>query len=493
VNARISGTSALVRRTHLRLDPDPSRVVTQLFVAGEELTSGSSRTNPVMQRVLGLDDATAATLLADVIDRFAGRHRDLRQILLAHFARIRGRLGSVGELTQDKQMLLGAYATNEVSVEAAALCNPSIVAHPDQEGLAAGELRFILSLRAIGEGHISSIEFRTGVVGPDDEVRIDDPGPLLVGARIETSSFDRATFRALLGEALRDHETAARIFDGLPTTFSAAELDIGISGLHRQHRRREASDIIDRLRTIAACNYNFSFPSKSALAERVLVPHSPSESAGMEDARFVRFVEDDGGVTYYATYTAFDGSTITPQMVSTPDFLQYSVFQLTGRAATNKGMALFPRRINGRYTMLSRWDRESIAVATSSDGRHWESPLAVHGPQAPWELIQVGNCGSPIETPQGWLVLTHGVGPMRTYSLGAMLLALDDPTKVLGVLDEPLLAANSAERDGYVPNVVYTCGAMLHGETLVLPYAYGDMHTSIALLSLPALLDELQR
>lgn len=491
---RTTGSSPLVTRTQVRLAPDPARVVAQLFVAGEELVSGSSRANPVMQRVLALDEPTADALLERVMSDFGGRHRDLPAILLEHFVRIRDRLGPVDDLSPRRQMLLGAYATNEFATEAAALCNPSVVAHPDQGGLGPDELRFVMSVRAIGEGHISSIEFRTGVVGPGDALRVDDPGPYLVGGRVEASVFDRATFRALLGDALTDHEIAVRIFDALPATFSGADLDVAISGLQRQYlARREARDIIDRLRTVASCNYNLSFPPTSALAERVLRPRGPSESRGMEDARFVRFVDDDATVVYYATYTAFDGSTVAPQLVSTTDFVRYSITQLTGRAATNKGMALFPRRIGGRFAALSRWDRESIAVTTSEDSRHWEAPVGIHGPELPWELIQVGNCGSPIETAQGWLVLTHGVGPMRTYSIGAMLLDLHDPTKVTGLLREPLLSADAGEREGYVPNVVYSCGAMLHGDMLVLPYAYGDQRTSIALVPLPELLAELQR
>jgi predicted GH43/DUF377 family glycosyl hydrolase len=493
VTAATPTAAGLVRRTDLHLGPDPSRVVAQLFIAGEELSSGSSRATPVMQRVLALDDRVADALLADTLTRFGDRHPDLPAILLEHFDRVRDRLGAGTEVSVGRRMLIGAYATNEFAVEAAALCNPSIVAHPDQLGLAPGELRVVLSLRAVGEGHISAIEFRTGVLGPQARLRIDDPGPHLVGGRVEASAYSRSTFRALLGGSFRDHEIATRIFDSLAVTFTGSELDAAIAGLRQRDLvRRETRDIIERLRAIAASNYALSFPTGSGLGQRVLQPHGPSESRGMEDARFVRFTDDDGRVTYFATYTAFDGVNVAPQLLVTPDFERFEMSQLTGQAATNKGMALFPRRIAGRYTALSRWDRETIAVTTSSDAHHWDRPRPVRAPDQPWELIQIGNCGSPIETPDGWLVLTHGVGPMRTYSLGAMLLDGKDPARVIARLPGPLLTPDESEREGYVPNVVYTCGALVHDQTLVLPYAYGDRVTTLATVSLPALLGALQ-
>ncbi|MCU4182812.1 glycoside hydrolase family 130 protein [Acidiferrimicrobium sp. IK] len=424
--------AGLVRRSGLRLGPDPSRVVTQLFLAGEELTRGDSRADPIMERVLAMGDAAAEALLAQTLAGFGGRHHDLPAILLDHFERAGYRRGAGGDLTSGQRMLLGAYATKEYAVEAAALCNPSVVAHPDQRGAPAGGLRVVLSLRAIGEGHISSIEFRTGAVHADGSVCVDPPqGPLATG--------------------------------------------------------RVAADDRD-----AASGYTRTFPSSTTIDQRVIQPHGRAESQGMEDARFVRFADDDGTVTYFATYTAYDGTRIAPQLIATADFATFEVVALEGKAATDKGMALFPRRVHGRFVALSRWDRESIAVATSSDLRRWDPPRPVHRAEQPWELVQVGNCGSPIETPHGWLALTHGVGPMRAYSLGALLLDLDDPSRVLASLPHPLLAADQAEREGYVPNVVYTCGALLHGETLVLPYAYGDRVTTVGTVHLPDLLAALR-
>ncbi len=469
--------------------PNPARVATELFVAGEELSFGSSRASPVMQRVLDLPDDRAVALLEETLARFGGRHPELPAILLANFEQVRDRLGAAADVPLFRRMLIGAYATNERAVEAAALCNPSIIAHPDQDGTGPGELRIILSLRAIGEGHISVIEFRTGVVGPGGEVAIDDPGDQLVAGHVAPGTYRRTTFLDLLGDAVHDHEIVSRILDRLEPEFGGAELEAAITGLEgRDLARRETRDIIERVRYIASSNYTRSFPPDSDLGQRVMQPHGPAESHGMEDARFVRFTDDDGTVTYFATYTAFTGSHVAPQLMTTTDFVTFEISQLTGRAAADKGMAVFPRRISGHYVALSRWDRERIAVATSPDGRRWDDPRPVHAPRQPWELIRVGNCGSPIETAEGWIVLTHGVGPMRTYSLGALLLDLDDPTRVLGMLSEPLLTPNAAERSGYVPNVVYSCGALVHDHTLVLPYAYGDRVTTFATVSLPDLL-----
>ena len=484
-----AGLEDVVRRGDVHLQPDPSRVVAQLFVAGEELSSGLSRASPVMQRVMAMSDPQAEFLLSEILLRFHGRHPHLEEDLLEHFNQIGGRLGAYGDLPLERRMLLGAYATSEYAVEAAALCNPSIVPHPDQAGVSAGDLRFVLSLRAVGEGHISSIEFRTGIVGSAGDVRVDEPGPLVVGARLRPPVYDRAGFGAMLERGGSD-EIASLVFASLPPTFTAVELDAAITGLHPQVvTRRKAREIIERIRVVARSNYTIDFPVSSQIGQRVIRPRGPAESHGMEDARFVRFVDDDGSVTYYATYTAFDGANVAPQLLQTDDFRTFRISQLSGQAATNKGMALFPRRVGGRYVALSRWDRERNAITTSSDCRTWDEPVEVQSPQEPWELIQIGNCGSPIETAEGWLVFTHGVGPMRTYSLGAVLLDLDDPSKVRAKLKAPLLAPDLTERDGYVPNVVYTCGALLHGETVVLPYAHGDRETTFASIFFPDLVD----
>jgi predicted GH43/DUF377 family glycosyl hydrolase len=283
------------------------------------------------------------------------------------------------------------------------------------------------------------------------------------------------------------------VLDSLPARFSPGELDRALAGLKAQGvTHRGVRTTIDQFREIALSNYDTEFPDDSTVAERVLLPTGPTESHGMEDARFVRFVDDDGTVTYYATYTAFDGVHVEPQLLETTDFRRFRVTQLTGTAAKNKGLALFPRRVGGRYVALSRWDRESNAVVTSDNCRSWEAATTLQSPERPWELLQLGNCGSPVETPEGWLVLTHGVGPMRVYSIGAILLDLDDPTKMLAQLSAPLMSPDDSERDGYVPNVVYSCGPLLHGQWLVIPYGIADATVGIAVVDVAELLDRLR-
>jgi predicted GH43/DUF377 family glycosyl hydrolase len=485
---------ASVTRTPLRLRPDPRRVVTRLFLPGQELMgNGESRAAGVVDRILALSDDDVAAALDAVLTGFGGRHRRFRATLEEHFELVAHRLGAGTPPSPERRLLMGAFFTAEYSVEAAAVCNPSIVLDPDQGGTAPGEARFVMSLRGVGEGHVSCIEFRTGVVGADGAVSLDDPGPFLVPGRTVASVYDRELFRGKLAESGEHGESAAFVLDSLPARFSPSELDLALAGLEAQvvtHRGVRAT--IDLFRGMAFSNYDTEFPDDSTIAERVLLPTGPTESHGMEDARFVRFVEDDGTVRYYATYTAFDGVHVEPQLLETTDFRRFRVTQLTGAAAKNKGLALFPRRIGGRYVALSRWDRERNAVVTSDDCRSWETATTLQSAERPWELLQLGNCGSPVETPEGWLVLTHGVGPMRVYSIGAVLLDLDDPTRMLGRLSAPLMSPDDSERDGYVPNVVYSCGLLLHDQRLVIPYGIADATVGIAVVDLDELLDRLR-
>jgi predicted GH43/DUF377 family glycosyl hydrolase len=481
----------LLSRTSALLRPDPGRVVARLFVPGQEhLLPGGSRAAPVLDRILALDAHTVDATLAATMDRFATRDDDLPGVLAANFAAMAHRIGAASELPEATRLLVGAYFTQEYSVEAAALFNPSMVAHPDQSGLAANELRVVVSLRTVGEGHLSSIGFRTAIVDGHGQVRLDTAtGPLRVGERLE-ASFDRGLFFNRLHELGDSGEDAAYVLGTLPDPFTAGELERALGELYNHLLSRHAADqTIEHLRWVASCNYQVRFPTDTLISQRVLFPMAPTESHGMEDARFVRFTDDDGAVTYHATYTAFDGSHVAPQMLTTDDFTTFRVSQLAGPAAVNKGMALFPRRIDGRFVALSRGDRENNAVTTSRDRRVWDEPTTVQTPLYPWELVQLGNCGSPIETAAGWLVLTHGVGPMRTYAIGAMLLDLHDPTRVLARLAEPLLSPTEAEREGYVPNVVYSCGALVHNERLIVPYGCADSSVSVAVIDMPALLD----
>ena len=479
-----------VTRTDVTLTADPARVLARLFVPGHELShDGRSRVSGVLSRILALPEDEVGSTLKRVCTRYAARHRDLPGVLMAHYEQIAHRIPEDADLSDDRRSLVGAWFTHEFAVEAAALFNPSAVAHPDQSGIAAGSCRFLLSLRAVGEGHLSSVEFRTGVLGRAGELRIDDPGPHIEAGRTLATSYDRGVFAAeFVGQDI-DRESAAFVVARLPPRFGSEELDAVLGALVDERLTRPtAARTAEMARRTAACSYEVEFAPETTLSERVLWPRSPSEAHGIEDARFVR-IEDEGG--YRATYTAFDGASITPQLIETDDFRRFRMSQLAGPAARNKGMALFPRRIDGRYLALSRWDRENNSIASSRDGAWWGEARTLQTPNRPWELLQLGNCGSPIETEAGWVVLTHGVGPMREYSIGALLLDRAEPSRVIGALRDPLLVPDEDTRDGYVPNVVYSCGALRHDDQLLLPYGASDASVRFALVALPLLIDRL--
>jgi predicted GH43/DUF377 family glycosyl hydrolase len=380
---------------------------------------------------------------------------------------------------------------HEYSLEGAALTNPSIVPAPDQSGTPPGTLRVIVSLRAVGEGHISSIEFRTGLIGQQGHVALDPPGAPATGTR-RPPLFDRAMFGAKLDEIGAEAELVGEALGQLSDQFTITELEAVLADLDRQEGfSQTVHHATQVMHWLASSNYELSFPENSDISQRVLFPSGVSESHGMEDARLVRFTEPDGSVVYYATYTAFDGFAILPQLVETADFRTFRIATLNGQAARNKGIALFPRRVDGRYAALARSDGESNHLMVSDHVRFWHEAERIQMPTRPWELMQIGNAGSPIETEAGWLVVTHGVGPMRRYVLGALLLELDDPCHVIGHLREPLLTPNESERDGYVPNVVYSCGSIVNDGVLVIAYGASDTSTGFATVSLDALLDEL--
>jgi predicted GH43/DUF377 family glycosyl hydrolase len=482
--------TACVTRTDVTLTADPARVLARLFVPGHELShDGRSRASGVLSRILALPEDEVGSTMKRVCTRYAARHRDLPGVLMAHYAQIAHRIPEDAELSDERRSLVGAWFTHEFAVEAAALFNPSAVAHPDQSGIAAGSCRFILSLRAVGEGHLSSVEFRTGVLGRAGELHINDPGGHIEAGRTLPTWYDRGVFAAALVGQDIDRESAAFVVARLPPRFGRDELDAVLGALVDERLTRPTvTRTTDLARRIAACSYEVEFPAETTVGARVLWPQSPSESRGIEDARFVR-IEDEG--VYRATYTAFNGASITPQLIETDDFRRFRMSQLAGPAARNKGMALFPRRVDGHYLALSRWDRENNSIATSRDGVWWGDPRTLQTPNRPWELLQIGNCGSPIETEAGWVVLTHGVGPMREYSIGALLLDRADPSRVIGALRDPLLVPDEDTRDGYVPNVVYSCGALRHDDQLLLPYGASDASVRFALVALPLLIDRL--
>ena len=487
----------MIRRTSHVLRHDASRVIAKPYLPGEEIAPGEagSRAGLLMARILALPEKDVSEVLGQVLRRFDKRHKRFEDLLEHHFALVAHRAGDVA-LSRERRLLIGAYFTNEYSIEGAALFNPSLVLAPDQAGTAAGERRFVMSLRAVGEGHISSIEFRTGVIDGASAMTFDPLGGYLVtGDRTPPAHYEKAQFNAKLIELDAGNELARAVLDRLPERFTPAELELSLASLERDGPPHAISfETAKIMRVLAASSYVATFPTDSALSERVIFPAGPHETHGMEDARFVRFTEEDGTVTYYATYTAYDGYEIVPQLIQTDDFVSFRIGTLNGPAAQNKGMALFPRRVGGKFVMLSRRDRENLHLAISpTDVRHWSEVTELHRPSRPWELLQIGNCGSPIETPAGWLVVTHGVGPMRRYVIGALLLDLDDPRRVIGQLSEPLLTPEGMEREGYVPNVVYSCGAMLNGSDLVLPYGLSDAAVGVAVISVPDLLAALQK
>lgn len=474
-------------RSNLRIRADATRVITRLFIPGKELVGGSeSRTSQTIARVLALDEAEVTLALEDLIDRFSKRHEDL----VANFEQNAERVAAYldAPISANRNQLLGAAFTHEYSLEGASVCNPSLVAHPDQIGVPAGGLRVVMSYRSIGEGHRSSICFRTGEIGANGALRFDDPLPFPVVGRTTQGPLLREVFRSKLRALHLDDEAAALVLTNLTTSFSTDQLEVSISRLTRHNdTRQNLGETASVLRSMSECFYVATFDEDVELSRRVLWPSTPSESSGMEDARFVEIKEDDV-VRYVASYTAFDGRNVAQQLLETDDFVTFNSSPLAGRGAENKGLAIFPRRVGGRFVALSRYDRESNAIAFSPDLHQWDQVSTLQIPDASWEMLQLGNCGSPIELPEGWLVITHGVGPMRTYSIGALLLDLDDPTKVLARLTKPLLIPDADEQDGYVPNVVYSCGSLVHAGTLYLPYGVADQSISYCTVSVKELL-----
>jgi predicted GH43/DUF377 family glycosyl hydrolase len=424
--------NVFLNRQALYLRPDPARVLVRPFKPATEPrdfnATDRTRANHIVDRVLALDADSAARLLAEVLENFQGRHRNLLDRFEIRADEMEYAFASHTAFTKDQRRLVGAYFLHEYSFEAAALFNPSIVAHPDQSGVLPGARRFILSLRAVGEGHISSLTFRSGIIAADGDVTVDPSA-----------------------------------------------------------RLASIPDIRSRISSPNGEEVELVFKAEEDLSERVIFPVTDTQSNGIEDARFVEFKER-GKSTFYATYTAYSGRAIRSELLETQDFLSFRMIPLTGVATSNKGMALFPRRIGGRYAMIGRQDNENLYLIYSDNLHTWERGVPILKPQFPWEFVQIGNCGSPIELDQGWLLLTHGVGPVRKYSIGAVLLDKNDPSKVLARSREPLVRPDPSEREGYVPNVVYTCGAMRHNDQIILPYAVSDTFSNFATIRISALM-----
>ncbi len=426
--------ATFLNRQALYLRPDPARVVVRPFKPATEPrdlnATDKTRANHIVDRVLALDEAAAAALLADVLENFQGRHRHLLSTFERRADEMEEAFAAHAAFTKTQRQLVGAYFVHEYSFEASALFNPSIVMHPDQTGAPAGGCRFILSLRAVGEGHISSLTFRSGTIAANGAVSVDPSARL--------ASIPRVANRL----ASADGDTVEVVFE------------------HDED-----------------------------LSERVVFPITESQSNGIEDARFVEFDDGNGAAKrFYATYTAYSGKAIRSELIETADFVSFTMSPLRGAAAQNKGMALFPRRIGGKYGMIGRQDNENLHLIFSDDLYHWEGGQAILKPKFPWEFVQIGNCGSPIELDEGWLLLTHGVGPVRKYSIGAALLDKKKPNKIIARSAEPLVHPDPSEREGYVPNVVYTCGAMRHNDLIILPYAVSDTFSNFATIKISVLL-----
>ena len=466
-----------IHPTEINLRPNNARVLIRPFIPGD-----TARIVNIIGRALALSEAEIEEQLVAVTEEFGSRHLNLRTFWRRHFDRVKAHVFSGRPLSEARQLYIGALFSGEYALEAAALFNPSIVPHPDQTGLADGDLRFILSLRATGEGHISSIEFRTGVIGRDYTVTLEDPSRFVTAPMLNPNpTYRKTVFLHKLMEMGFENEWSVMVMQSLGNDFTLSELEKAVRRAAQGSGPlpREEQRTLECVRWLAESNYEVHFDPSVAVSERIIFPTSSNESNGMEDARFVRFVEDDGRVLYYATYTAYNGRVILPQLLETADFLSFRARTLNGRAVQNKGMAFFPRRLNGRYAMISRQDDENLFLMFSDNPHFWSDPKLLRRPSHAWEAVKIGNCGSPIETEAGWLVITHGVGPMRKYCIGALLLDLHDPSKVLAELREPLLQATGAEREGYVPNVVYTCGALVHRGRLILPYGVSDTASTV--------------
>jgi len=476
-------------RTGIVIKPDYKRVLYKPFtiISDERITK-------ILGRIIALSEKEVKKELKELMTEFEERHQRLRNFFLNRFQQIKKYLLTDQLLSEERKLLIGAYFTQEYSIESAALFNPSMVWHPDQTDLPEGSRRFILSLRATGEGHISSITFRTGVIDKENKITITTPTRYVtISENITNPIYEKKLFEKKLIELDLLNDFAKMILSNLDDNFTVTDLENCIKILVRpfSNKHVEKELTAKAILSLALSNYEIQYSPDQRLSERIIFPHSPSEINGIEDARFVEFIDDDGKRTYYATYTAYDGKVIFPQLLETKDFLHFKIGTLNGPEVKNKGMALFPRKINGLYAMLSRQDNENIFLMYSEQLHFWYTKKLILKPTYPWEFIQLGNCGSPIETEAGWIVLSHGVGSMRKYTIGAFLLDKNDPSKVIGRLKEPLLIPNENEREGYVPNVVYSCGGAIHGDELIIPYAMSDHASSIAKVSISELLQKL--
>lgn len=483
-----------VVRKNTVFTPDSSRVVARYFI------NGDLRTREMVGRIMMLNEEQVRHTLEQTLREFARRHRNISRIFFKHCENIRRLIEEEMQINYDRmsyerKMLIGSYCTMEYALEAAAFFNPSIIEDFDQSGLEQGEKRVILSFRATGEGHISSIVFRRGIVDKNNDLQVMKIGDNIDKAEIvHKSMYNKKRFALKLMEMHTPDKYSAEILKGLPEQFGYHALKNAITkALESQPVSQEKRSALEEIIWLADSFYEIQFKHDSDITERVIFPISDSESRGIEDARFVRFVDDDKSEKIFATYTAYNGHAILPKLISTEDFYTFNVMPLRGDGAHNKNLAIFPRRIKGKYAMLSRIDGVNNYLMYSDRPTEWGKPVRIQEPRYPWEFTQIGNCGSPLWTEEGWLVITHGVGAMRQYCLGASLFDLDDPSKEIGRLDQPLLSPRENEREGYVPNVVYSCGSIIHNNSLILPYAVSDYSSTYGVVDMAELLEAVKK
>ena len=483
-----------VTRKNGKFLPDPSRVIARFLYTTDE------RSKSIIRNVLAMSDGEVNLTLSQVLRGYSRRHRNISLIFETHFNKLNNLFEELkikqSKISESRKALIGSYFTMEYSIESAAFFNPSIVEDPDQSELGPYEKRVIISFRATGEGHISSIVFRSGVIDKNDNLITEPVGKMLAEAeRIKRHIYNKNSFIKKLDEMRDFNNKISPVFvlENLGDNFTYGELKKAVEETRKTHSLSPDREvIINQMMWLAKCHYDLEFSIDSAISERVIFPTSDTERNGIEDARFVKFTEDNGEVTYYATYTAYDGTTILPKLLETKNFYHFKALPIHGEIARNKGMALFPKKISGKYAMMCRIDGVNNYIAYSDNINVWRDAKLIQRPKFHWDLVQVGNCGSPVETKEGWLVITHGVGPMREYVLGASLYELDNPEKEIGRLSTPLLAPNAEEREGYVPNVVYSCGSIIHNNSLIIPYGLSDYASSYVSVNLNELLNELK-
>lgn len=481
-----------VVRKNTIIYPNNNRVIARFFFNGDQ------RASKVIENILKMPEHEVSANMSQILREFTRRHRSITTLFKKHFNKVRHLVQDLNGktlLSENRKLLIGAYFTMEYAIESAALFNPSIVEDPDQSGLEEGQTRVIISLRGTGEGHISSLVFRRAIIDQNNDIHLQEEGNQIDEAELVKSyHYHKHLFIARLNDMGIQPHLYEKVLQQLPDEFNYDQVREAAQKLQTDEPdlTLEAQKALQEILWLAGSYTEIRFSLDTDLSERVIFPLSKFEKNGIEDARFVRFVEDNGSVTYYATYTAFDGYTILPKLIVTKDFYRFRIFPIHGKFAKDKNLALFPRRINGKYAMISRIDGVNNYIMFSDDLSMWREAQILQEPLHPWELMQIGNGGSPLETEHGWLLITHGVGPVRKYSLGACLLDLEDPTKVIARLKEPLLIPSENERAGYVPNVVYTCGSYIHNGELIIPYAMSDYASSFATVNLDDLIRELK-